>query len=313
MRLVGVILVGVLLQALIPSQARTTEALSGCQSRSGYFLACIRHSDADPTTSAFDASHWVAYGRAAAQPHASLLLFLPGTGGRPRQGLPLFLSRAVERGYRVISLAYPNSPAVLSYCANRPDDGCAADFRRMRTFGGIRLNTAFDNADADSIAQRLTMLLHQLHRQDPAGGWDGFVRQGSPDWRRITVSGQSQGAGMAAFIAKQTEVARVILFSGPWDFRHNGEAVRFAPWLRAPAATPPERWFANYHRQEKAAALLARSYVLLGVPEIHVRVQTAGGDRIPSEQGNPFHGYGVASPDNQAAWDFFLEHGEAQP
>jgi hypothetical protein len=32
------------------------------------------------------------------------------------------------------------------------------------------------------------------------------------------LAGQSQGAGMAAFIVKRQAAARVILFSSPWDF-----------------------------------------------------------------------------------------------
>src|SRR6266566_5654714 len=39
-----------------------------------------------------------------------------------------------------------------------------------------------------------------------------------PKWGRIVLAGQSQGAGMAAFIAKRQAAARVILFSSPWDF-----------------------------------------------------------------------------------------------
>ena len=70
-----------------------------------------------------------------------------------------------------------------------------------------------------------------------------------PKWGRIVLAGQSQGAGMAAFIAKRQAAARVILFSSPWDFVvSDGNARRLAAWISAPSKTPPERWFGGYQQ-----------------------------------------------------------------
>jgi len=82
-----------------------------------------------------------------------------------------------------------------------------------------------------------------------------------PKWGRIVLAGQSQGAGMAAFIAKRQAAARVILFSSPWDFVvSDGNARRLAPGSRRPAK----------------------------------RRQSGGSADISSR--NPFHGEGIRNP-----------------
>jgi hypothetical protein len=78
---------------------------------------------------------------------------------------------------------------------------------------------------------------------------DQPLENGAPKWGRIVLAGQSQGAGMAAFIAKRQAAARVILFSSPWDFVvSDGKARRLAAWISAPSKTPPERWFGAYQQ-----------------------------------------------------------------
>lgn len=39
-----------------------------------------------------------------------------------------------------------------------------------------------------------------------------------------------------------------------------------------PSATPPDRWFAEYHRRENRAALIAHAYEVLRIPASNIRV-----------------------------------------
>ncbi len=109
-----------------------------------------------------------------------------------------------------------------------------------------------------------------MDRDRPGDGWGAYLANGAPDWSRIAVAGHSQGGGMAAFLAKRTKVARVILFSGPADFVLPGRQP--APWLAAPSATPGERWYGLYHREERLASLLQQAYGVLGLSPDHIRV-----------------------------------------
>jgi len=114
------------------------------------------------------------------------------------------------------------------------------------------------------------MLLNWLAAKSPGQGWGAYVRDGHPNWSLIVVSGASQGAGMAAFIAKRTLVKRVVLFSSPWDWTDPGR--RPAPWLSQPSSTPPDRWYAEYHRREVTADPLRAAYAALAIPQTHIYV-----------------------------------------
>ncbi len=61
-------------------------------------------------------------------------------------------------------------------------------------------------------------------------------------WDRIVVGGHSQGAGHAAFLAKEHNLAGIIIFAGPGDFV-TGRGP--APWLYEENVTPSERMYAG--------------------------------------------------------------------
>jgi len=48
-------------------------------------------------------------------------------------------------------------------------------------------------------------------------GWSDYVSAGTPRWSRIIVSGHSQGASHAGYIAYRRELRAVLLLSGPQD------------------------------------------------------------------------------------------------
>jgi hypothetical protein len=180
----------------------------------------------------------------------------------------------------------------------------------MRIYGdGISLAPAIDNTGAESIVNRLVKLLAYLDRQDPQQKWGGYLENGAPSWSRIALAGQSQGAGMAAYIAKEHVLARVILFSSPWDFVRSGGKDRvLAPWIATPGKTPAERWFGGYHARETEAALLAKSYAALRIPPGNIRIFNRD---LPTTQqngqdANPFHGQGLMNPAYGEERAFFL-------
>ncbi len=254
----------------------------------------VKPSSVDPRIAHFDDDH-VVIGDAPAQ--APLVVFLPGTGGKPANAMAL-LEVVAAQGYRVIGLEYDDEPAVAQVCPRDPDPDCSARFRRMRTTG--EGPAPVSNAPEESIVARLSGLLAALARLDPSAGWAGYLMaDGTPAWNRIVVSGLSQGAGMAAYIAKEHAVRRVVLFSSPWDF--TGAGRRPAPWLSAPSATPAQRWWAERHVRENTTAALAAAYAALDIPPGHILLFDRDlRGRSPSD--NPYHGSTIRDPGYADDW-----------
>jgi hypothetical protein len=264
----------------------------------------IKPSATDPQITHFDAPNYVLFDDTSS-PQQELVVFLPGTNGRPRNGERLF-HVIVAQGYRVIGLEYNDEPAVVQVCPRNPSPSCSEAVRQRRIFG-IDSTNIVENTRAESIVGRLVSLLKYLDEHDPERQWGSYLAGNEPNWRRIVVSGLSQGAGMAAYIAKQREVARVVLFSSPWDFY--GSSKELAPWLREPSATPPQRWFAEYHQRENTAALIARAYRQLRIPTENIRIfnlDVPPDIKVNSE--NPFHGSTIKVPEYADQWAFLFGH-----
>jgi hypothetical protein len=221
----------------------------------------------DASLSERDSPHLIVYEPSLLQP---LLVWLPGTNGHPDAGPKKFFATVREQGYRFVGLSYLTAPAVGQVCtprrvAERRD--CAELFRQQRVWGDVQ-SGLIDDRPADAIVPRLVKLLQYLASTDAAGRWGEYLdSHQQPRWDRIVLAGQSQGGGMAEFLAQTRSVAGVISFSGGWDHGANGDVAR---WYRRASATPPERWQATYHVQEEAADSLARICKLLGLPPDHV-------------------------------------------
>jgi hypothetical protein len=246
----------------------------------------IQPSKVDPTVTNFDDPSYAIL-NPKGPPDAPLVVFLTGTNGKPR-GAAGLLAVVANQGYRVIGLEYDDSPAVAQVCPKDPDPACSAAFRQMRISGEGSSRTV-TNPPSEGIVARLTSALRALDRDYQSDGWGRYLTGDAPAWDRIVVSGLSQGAGMAAYIAKQHAVDRVVLFSSPWDT--TGPDHRPAPWLSMPSATPVDRWYAEYHRRENTAALIAQAYAALKIPADHIRVfdhDIPAGLRLGNSP-NPFH------------------------
>lgn len=243
----------------------------------------IAPSAVDPSAHRFDEPHFIVFD-STARADAPLLLFLPGTGGRP-QNTSEFQIAAAQQGYRVIGLEYVDTPAVAQICPRDPDPDCSEKVRRKRIYGDDA-TSLIDDRPEEAITTRLTRLLLALDRDHPGQSWSRYLKDGKPDWAQIAVSGLSQGAGMAAYIAQRTPVARVVLFSSPWD--NYGARHTLSPWVtRGPGATPSDRWYGAYHRNEQTADIIVRAYAALRIPRDHVHVFTLEPAR--STSGNPYH------------------------
>lgn len=259
----------------------------------------VKPSALDSAVRNFDEAHVIVRAKDAA-PDAPLVLFMPGTSGRP-ENVDTLLRVVAAQGYPTIGLEYDDEPAVAQVCPRQPDPGCSAQFRRMRVDGAGPGVPGVQNSAAESISGRLATLLRALDKVAPTEGWGRYLDGEHPRWDRIVVSGLSQGAGMAAYIAKTRLVRRVVLFSSPWDFTLPGR--KLAPWLAGASATPPSRWYAEYHRREATADLLAKSYEMLNIPAGHVLVfdRSLPGTRSPSNP-NPFHGSTVRDVGYAPQW-----------
>jgi hypothetical protein len=239
-----------------------------------------------------DHPHYVAYDRGFAP--APILLWLAGTGGHPHASA--FEEAALALGYRVLALSYVDEPAVAQVCRDASlasDPNCAAKFRRKRIFGDD-VSALIDDAPQDAILNRFTMLLRYLALNDQAGDWQQYLQDDQPRWDRVALAGQSQGGGMAAFLAKRQAVAKVIVFSGGWDYSGPG---KIAAWYREPSRTPPERWYGTYHAREPNAATIAQTYEAMGIPRSHQL-------RLTQEvrAGKKAHGEGASNPQYRDLW-----------
>ena len=266
----------------------------------------VRPSDADKNVSQHDDPS-VVLSRGSADRGAPLAIFLAGTHGRPEHGPQQLLNIIAGQGYRVINLSYDDEPSLSEICPRNPNPQCSFNFREVRTFG--EGTGPVSNPPAEAIVPRLVALLRYLDHEHPDAGWGAYLRaDGQPAWDRILVSGLSQGAGMAAFIAKRYPVYRVVLFSSPWDT--TGRDRRPAPWLSTPSATPPDRWWAERHAREQTTTLIANAYKALRIPADHILIFNGGlpESSQPVRGNNPYHPSTVFNPVYADQWRQLYGH-----
>ena len=151
-----------------------------------------------------------------------LLLWLTGTTGTTNNVPTEFFKTALAQGYRIIALSFISVPAVAQICQGdnlEANSNCAADFRRRRIYGDNDFSLIADQPQ-DAIIPRLVKLLQYLIKNDAPGNWQEYMTtdKSKPNWKKIAIAGQSQGGGMAQFIAQYENIYKVISFSGGWDY-----------------------------------------------------------------------------------------------
>jgi hypothetical protein len=214
--------------------------------------------------------HYVMYYKNVAQ-NGKLFVFFSGSYGKPDNN-QLVINQAASLGWKSIGLTYPNDTSVGEECNRNPNPECAGEVRLER-FDGTDRTVKVQVSATNSIKNRLIKLLQYLDKTYPAEGWRNFLTVDGKDleWSKIGVGGHSQGAGMAAIIAKNFEVARVAMYSGAGDQTRNGQP---AAWLNQPGKTPVERYYGIVHAKEGGYANILEGYIALGLTKFGNPVET---------------------------------------
>jgi hypothetical protein len=172
-----------------------------------------------------------------------LLVFLPGTQGRPSQYTHI-LRAAASRGFHAVGVNYQNQTAMGALCQFSTDADCYWNARNAVIFGGgTPVSGQTPVTGADSIVNRLNKLLASLNASHPAEGWGQFLlANGTADWSKVVLAGHSQGGGHVGVLAKTVSLGRAVYFSSPEDW--NELTDRPANWTQArPNVTPSSRQF----------------------------------------------------------------------
>lgn len=179
----------------------------------------------------------------AVSARGKLLVFLPGTQGRPTQYLYI-LRAGARRGFHAVGLNYPNQTAMGTLCQFSAEPDCYWSARRVVIHGG-GTPVAGQSAvtAADSIVNRLGKLLASLHASFPSENWGQYLTGGSTvDWSKVVLAGHSQGGGHAGVLAKEVSLSRAVYFSSPEDWNETTNTP--APWTSSrPNVTPSSQQF----------------------------------------------------------------------
>jgi len=176
-----------------------------------------------------------------------LVVFLPGTGGKG-DNAKAFCRLAADRGFHLVSLAYPSTIS-MSVFHKSTDPDAFLKARENIIYGKVPFGKLGVN-EPNSIHNRLLKVVRHLAATHPKENWDQFLdRNGSLEWRKLVLSGGSQGGGHAALLGMQHEVARVLMFGSPKDYNiHFQEPAR---WFSSPSATPLNRFFSFVHSHDE--------------------------------------------------------------
>jgi hypothetical protein len=190
-----------------------------------------------------EAPHVVINPSPLVSPRGELVVFLPGTQGRPAQYTDI-LRTAADLGFHAVGLNYPNQTAMGSLCRTSSNADCYWTARNEVLFGDrTPVSGQSDVSPADSIVNRLSKLLVWMDQQHPDEGWGQFLLGADAvDWSKVVLAGHSQGGGYVGVMAKTVVLDRAVYFSSPDDW--NALTDTPADWtLTKPNVTPAERQF----------------------------------------------------------------------
>jgi pimeloyl-ACP methyl ester carboxylesterase len=218
----------------------------------------------------------ICYVNTGIPPRNELLVFLPGSGGKPN-GNDYFSQLAANLGYHVIGLMYPNVPSVGSLCDVSTDPDCYLK-TRSEIIDGLDRTSLVNVNKANSIENRLVKCIQFLKNNYPAQNWGQYLDENNNiPWNKIAVAGHSQGGGHAALIAKNHLVARVICLASPKDNYRTPTAANpqylgiIAPWINQSNLTPKEKYYSFTHIADATGASPAEQqaiFSLMGLRQI---------------------------------------------
>jgi hypothetical protein len=172
-----------------------------------------------------------------------LLVFIPGTQGRPTQ-YTYILRAAAVRGLHAVGVNYPNQTAMGTLCQNSSDADCYWTARNEVIFGGTTAVSGQSTVTAaDSIVNRLNKLLVWLNTNYAAEGWGQFLLDNNTvDWSKVVLAGHSQGGGHVGVLAKTVALSRAVYFSSPEDWYASSSTP--ANWTATrPNVTPSSKQY----------------------------------------------------------------------
>jgi hypothetical protein len=205
--------------------------------------ATVTGSGITAAPAAGEAPHLAINPSPAVAARGKLLVFIPGTQGRPSQ-YSYLLRAGASRGFHAVGVNYPNQVAMGTLCQTSADPGCYWNARNVVVFGGgTPVSGQSPVTPADSIVNRLNRLLVWLHANQPSEGWDQYLLvDQTVDWRKVVLAGHSQGGGHVGVLAKSVELARAVYFSSPEDW--NDLTDQAARWTSTrPNVTPADRQY----------------------------------------------------------------------
>ena len=200
----------------------------------------IKAFETDANIECEDQEHQV-YVNRDCTPNDKLLLHLVGTFDNPTS-TTYFPILATNHGFKVINLVYPNDISATGACAFSIDIHCFWKYRQEINFG-VDTSSKVSVDSINCIANRLLKLLLHLDNRYPSENWGSFLTNSNQvNWSKLVLSGHSQGGGHAAFIAKQFEVDRVLMFASPNDYSRIFSAP--APWTSSESMTQDSNYYA---------------------------------------------------------------------
>lgn len=174
---------------------------------------------------------------------------LTGSYGRPYdQRLDIYsnkvwLDEIMDAGYVVIQLAYNNRYAInIDLCGPKSEgynrNDCAGEVREINLSG--EGTSPYRNTNQfNTIDHRLMKLL--IYLEEEGLNLPGDIDPTNIDWEQIHISGHSQGANQAYYIAKHRTVASACILAGGYDIAdtvQRGE-LSIADWFLVGGSMTP--------------------------------------------------------------------------
>ncbi len=280
-------------------------ALTGCPTPSGGGGSGGAGFQVDPcatgpgiTCDAF-APHEV--GLPSGTPNGRLVVFFHGSGASP-QSYGSVRGTLQAAGSTVLMLRYLGATGTGAACpwsVAGTDPDCHRAFRGESVFGeGVAdpSGHAYDSpavaiSAADSVENRLLSVVDWVVTNKPELGWDSFQqRDGSGtctsysgygpcdlDWSNVVLVGHSLGAGVALYLSKFHDVARVGMISGPFDEFFDEGLTTVAPWITEGGfATASSAMFGLQHVGEYNVPYTAAAWAALAMSGPTTSVDNAG-------------------------------------
>lgn len=267
---------------------------------------------ADPATD-FGPDARSILGTPTVTPKNRLVVLFAGSGGGPKS-MGNLATVLQQNGFHVLGVQYDSDLPTLDACpdneqSTNPD--CHRAFRSEVVFGeGVPdpSGTPYDHPGVSVPLANSAMngVLHQLDyaiSQYPGEGFEQFQQQtgGSCDvvnptygacelhWDQVSLMGFSQGGGVALYLSKFVDVARVGMLSAAFDAYAPVGAPTAAPWVAEGGFATPVADIAHLSHVGDYNIFRQRAVAdALGLPgaEVNIRLEAApygGTNRLVSD------------------------------